>query len=148
MQRKMLPIGVQTLKEIRQDGTYYVDKTPFAVQLVNEGKAYFLSRPRRFGKSLFLDTLKELFEGNQSLFQGLYAERHWDWSVRHPVLRLSFAEGVLHTPEDFEASVHGQLLDFDRPPHDRRRNLGKLPEGNRKPARLQEARRGGEHVSV
>ena len=74
MIRKKLPIGIQTFREIREEGHYYVDKSDHAVRLVNEGKYYFLSRPRRFGKSLFLDTLKELFEGNESLFKGLAAE--------------------------------------------------------------------------
>ena len=58
--RKKLPIGIQTFREIREEGYYYVDKTGFALQLIDQGKYYFLSRPRRFGKSLFLDTLKEL----------------------------------------------------------------------------------------
>ena len=62
--RKKLPIGIQSLREIREDGHYYVDKTPYALRLVEQGKYFFLSRPRRFGKSLFLDTLKELFECN------------------------------------------------------------------------------------
>jgi len=64
MLRKKLPIGIQTFREIREEGYYYVDKTGIARQLVEEGKYYFLSRPRRFGKSLFLDTLAELFAGN------------------------------------------------------------------------------------
>ena len=68
--RKKLPIGIQSLREIREDGHYYVDKTPYALRLVEQGKYFFLSRPRRFGKSLFLDTLKELFEANQALFTG------------------------------------------------------------------------------
>ena len=71
--RKKLPIGIQTFSEIRQDNHYYVDKTSLMLDLVNNGKHYFLSRPRRFGKSLFLDTIKALFEGNQSLFEGLAA---------------------------------------------------------------------------
>ena len=71
MKRK-LPIGIQTFREIREDRCYYVDKTAYAKRLAEEGKQYFLSRPRRFGKSLFLDTLKELFEGNEALFRGLY----------------------------------------------------------------------------
>ena len=74
MTRRKLPIGIQNLREIREEGFYYVDKSGLAVQLANEGKYYFLSRPRRFGKSLFLDTLKELFEGNVKLFKGLAAE--------------------------------------------------------------------------
>ena len=61
---RKLPIGIQTFREIREDNCYYVDKTAFIRRLVDEGKHYFLSRPRRFGKSLLVDTLKELFEGN------------------------------------------------------------------------------------
>ena len=71
MTRKKLPIGIQTFREIREDDCYYVDKTGFAQQLIKQGKAYFLYRPRRFGKSLFLDTLAELFAGNEPLFRGL-----------------------------------------------------------------------------
>ena len=70
MTRRRLPIGIQTFRKIREGGFYYVDKTAFARQLIEEGTHYFLSRPRRFGKSLFLDTLKELFEGNEPLFRG------------------------------------------------------------------------------
>ena len=57
MVRRTLPIGIQTSREVHDGHHYYVDKTPFALKLVKEGKYYFLSRPRRFGKSLFLDTL-------------------------------------------------------------------------------------------
>ena len=89
-QRKKLPIGIQTFSEIRQDNHYYVDKTPLMLDLVNSGKHYFLSRPRRFGKSLFIDTLKALFEGHKSLFQGLAAEDQWDWSVKYPTLTFTF----------------------------------------------------------
>ena len=71
MQRKKLPIGIQTFREIRESHCYYVDKTPFALRLLNQGKYFFLSRPRHFGKSLLLDTRKELFEGNAALFTGL-----------------------------------------------------------------------------
>ena len=91
--RRKLPIGIQNLREIREGGHYYVDKSDMAVDLVEAGKYYFLSRPRRFGKSLLVDTLKELFEGNQALFTGLAAESRWDWSKRHPVIRISFSSG-------------------------------------------------------
>jgi len=107
--RKKLPLGIQTFAKIREEAHYYVDKTPVALQLVARGTHYFLSRPRRFGKSLFLDTLKELFEGNKDLFTGLHAEQHWDWSVNHPVLRLSFGSGILKCPDDLAASMHKQL---------------------------------------
>ena len=71
MTRRKLPIGIQTFHRIREDGCYYVDKTAYICRLLDEGTHYFLSRPRRFGKSLFLDTCKELFEGNEALFEGL-----------------------------------------------------------------------------
>ena len=93
MARRRLPIGIQTFREIREANCYYVDKTAYIRRLVDEGKHYFLSRPRRFGKSLFLDTLKELFEGHESLFEGLYIHNGWDWSVRYPVVRLDFGSG-------------------------------------------------------
>ncbi|MBK9442298.1 MAG: AAA family ATPase [Comamonadaceae bacterium] len=64
MPRKKLPIGIQTFREIREEGHCYVDKTSFCLRLIDEGKYYILSRPRRFGKSLLIDTLAELFEGN------------------------------------------------------------------------------------
>ena len=68
MKRK-LPLGIQTFRQMREGNRYYVDKTAFCWRLVEEGDRYFLSRPRRFGKSLFLDTLKELFEGNEPLLR-------------------------------------------------------------------------------
>ena len=95
MTRRKLPIGMQTFRKIREGHCYYVDKTAYIRQLLDKGEHYFLSRPRRFGKSLFLDTCKELFEGNEPLFEGLAIHDRWDWSVRHPVLRLSFGSGPL-----------------------------------------------------
>ena len=96
MHRKKLPIGIQTFQKIREDDYYYVDKTALALRLVEEGSHYFLSRPRRFGKSLLLDTLGELFAGSEELFRGLHVHPHWDWSTVYPVIRIGFAEGVLH----------------------------------------------------
>ena len=93
--RQRLPIGIQNFREIREGGFYYVDKTSFALRLIDEGKYYFLSRPRRFGKSLFLDTLGELFAGNEPLFRDLAIHDRWDWSRRFPVIRLSLGAGVL-----------------------------------------------------
>ena len=111
MTRRSLPIGIQTLREILEGDFYYVDKTGFALRLFAEGKYYFLSRPRRFGKSLFLDTLAELFAGNEALFRGLEAERRWDWSRRYPVIRLSFAEGVLRNREELDEKIAELLAD-------------------------------------
>jgi hypothetical protein len=110
MTRKRLPIGTQTLARIRENNCYYVDKTPIALALIERGTYYFLSRPRRFGKSLFLDTLKELFEGNRALFTGLYADDHWDWSATYPVIHISFGGGVLVSRADLVDSIDGQLL--------------------------------------
>ena len=98
MQRRKLPIGIQTFAKIREVDYYYVDKTYIALNLIDQGNCYFLSRPRRFGKSLFLDTLKELFEGNHKLFKGLAAESQWDWSIKYPVIRISFGGGRHHQP--------------------------------------------------
>ena len=88
-----LPLGLQAFSEVRKLNCAYVDKTPMAVKLANEGKFYFLARPRRFGKSLFLDTLRNLFEGKSELFHGLYAENNWQWSVKYPVIKLDMSGG-------------------------------------------------------
>ena len=87
---KILPIGIQTLSEIRAKNGIYVDKTELVHQLVTGGKYYFLSRPRRFGKSLTVSTLKELYLGNKPLFEGLWIYDKWDWSKTNPVLHFSF----------------------------------------------------------
>jgi hypothetical protein len=110
MQRKRLPIGIQTFAKIRDGDHYYVDKTGFALRLIDEGTHYFLSRPRRFGKSLFLDTLAELFAGNEPLFRGLHAHGRWDWSVRHPVIRLSFGAGVIENRAELDRRIRALLL--------------------------------------
>ena len=109
MTKRKLPIGIQTFREVREDNCYYVDKTAYIHRLLNEGKHFFLSRPRRFGKSLFLDTCKELFESNKPLFEGLYIHDRWDWSVRHPVLRLDFSSGTYQGPDDLREEMAAQL---------------------------------------
>ena len=109
MIRRRLPTGVQTFRELRERDCYYVDKTAYVERLLDDGKHYFLSRPRRFGKSLFLDTLKELFEGNEALFEGLHIHDRHDWSQRHPVVRLDFARGHFVEPGALHANVAAQL---------------------------------------
>ena len=109
MTRKRLPIGIQNFREMREGGFYYVDKTGFAWRLIDEGKYYFLSRPRRFGKSLFLDTLGELFAGHESLFQGLAVHDRWDWSRHYPVIRLSFGGGVMRDAVELDQKIREQL---------------------------------------
>ena len=76
---------------MREGNFAYVDKTPQALDLANAAGVYFLARPRRFGKSLFLDTLRNLFEGRRELFQGLYAEANWDWDIKHPVIKFDMS---------------------------------------------------------
>ena len=114
MHKRRLPIGIQTFRKIREEDCYYVDKTAHIRRLLDEGTHYFLSRPRRFGKSLFLDTLKELFEGNAPLFEGLAIHNQWDWSVRHPVLRLDFSAGNFTEPGYLQANLMDQLTAIER----------------------------------
>lgn len=91
---RKLPLGIQNFPEIRNDKYVYIDKTQIALNLAESGKYYFLSRPRRFGKSLFLDTLRCLFEGRRELFEGLYIHDRWDWEKKYPVIKISFGSGI------------------------------------------------------
>ena len=113
MDKRLLPIGIQSFRDIRDHDCYYVDKTGYALRLFREGRYYFLSRPRRFGKSLFVDTLKHLFEGDQDLFVGLEAYDQWDWSVRYPVVKLSFGSGDFKDSDSLQTNVQEQLLDLE-----------------------------------
>ncbi len=96
---KKLPIGIQTFTDIRSDDFIYVDKTDIALKLIENYRYLFLSRPRRFGKSLFLDTLKNIFEGNKDLFKGLYIYNKWDWDTKYPVIKISWS-GTLQSEKD------------------------------------------------
>ncbi len=119
MARHQLPIGIQDFETLRREQYYYVDKTSLIQQLVKNGRYYFLSRPRRFGKSLLLDTIKELFEGKKDLFEELAIYNHWNWSVSYPVVRLSF-DGSYEKPEEIEGDILEQLEGieekYDLPP--------------------------------
>ncbi len=75
-------LGLTSLWKIRTRDCYYVDKTKHVRRLVEGGDYYFLSRPRRFGKTLLVNTLQELFEGSEELFRGLAIHDGWDWSAR------------------------------------------------------------------
>ena len=89
---KKLPIGIQSIQEILEEGYIYIDKTAFARDLVVNGKHYFMSRPRRFGKSLFLNTLEEIFKGNKELFKGCQIyDSDYEWQ-EHPVLHFDFSQ--------------------------------------------------------
>ncbi|MDR2130460.1 MAG: AAA family ATPase, partial [Odoribacteraceae bacterium] len=105
---KMLPVGIQSFKDLRENDYLYVDKTADIYRLISSGKPYFLSRPRRFGKSLLVSTLEEVFKGNQGLFEGLYIHDRYDWTRRHPVIRLDFGGMAYHTV----AALTNALSDF------------------------------------
>ena len=130
MTRRLLPIGLQDFRTMREQGFYYVDKTSLIRQMVEEGRFYFLSRPRRFGKSLLLDTLRSLFECKEELFRGLDIHGHWDWSSPHPVVRLSF-DGKYDDPGEIEGDVIEQLEAAER-----QHGLAPAPTSDTGPRRL------------
>ena len=113
MKLKKLPIGISTLKDILQEDYIYVDKTALAQELIEDGRYYFLSRPRRFGKSLFLDTLRTIFDGNKEIFKGLYIYENGYKFEKHPIIRISFNNGDFSSKEAFRKRVY-QILDFNQ----------------------------------
>ncbi len=108
MKLQKLPIGIQTFSTIREENYIYIDKTKEAYELIENYKYIFLSRPRRFGKSLFLDTLEEIFAGNKELFKGLYIYDKWDWETSYPVIKISF-DVDLRSSENIKASLRSSL---------------------------------------
>lgn len=102
---KGLPIGISTLKTIIDNNMVYVDKTGDIESLAKNPGRYFLSRPRRFGKSLLVDTFKELFEGNEELFRGLAIHEAWDWSKKYPVIKIDFASGTITNRETLDEKI-------------------------------------------
>jgi hypothetical protein len=100
-----LPLGIQTFSEIREQNYLYVDKTEDIFRMINAGKYFFFSRPRRFGKSLLLDTLHEIFEGNEALFKGLWIENKIEWK-RYPVVRIDFGKIVSQDGDLLEALLN------------------------------------------
>ena len=112
-----LPVGRQDFGTIIEDNNLYVDKTKYIHKMIKNGDINFLSRPRRFGKSLLVSTLKELFEGNKKLFKGLYIYDKWNWEDIYPVLILDFGGENYETPNDLEDKlddiIHRKARDFD-----------------------------------
>lgn len=113
MEKLELPLGVQNFREIRRDGHYYVDKTDYVYQLAQHRKYNFLSRPRRFGKSLLVDTIAEAFEGNKELFEGLAIYDKWDWTVSYPVIRFDYGTGDFTDPADLTEVTHAHLSEAE-----------------------------------
>ncbi len=99
-----LPIGIQSFEEIRAD-YIYVDKTEYIYNLTKAGKYLFLSRPRRFGKSLLVDTLRCLFEGKRKLFEGLWIYDKWNWNDKYPVIKLDMGIFDSRNIEEFSISL-------------------------------------------
>ena len=118
------PIGIQDFRTLREGGYAYVDKTEHIHRLLTTGKYYFFSRPRRFGKSLTVATMNELYSGSRELFNGLWVQDHWDFeTMRRPVVWLKFASSGFRT-QGLEAALH-TLIDRAA------RQLGvELPETN------------------
>uniref|UniRef100_Q3ASN0 AAA-ATPase-like domain-containing protein n=1 Tax=Chlorobium chlorochromatii (strain CaD3) TaxID=340177 RepID=Q3ASN0_CHLCH len=108
---QQIPFGIQTFKKIRQNNLVYIDKTADIANLVAQHNAVFLSRPRRFGKSLLIDTIQDLFEGNKTLFEGLYIADKWNWTTTYPVIKIDFAAGVLHSVDDLKSRIRKILFD-------------------------------------
>lgn len=107
------PIGIQSFESIRQDGYLYLDKTALVYQLVTRGKYYFLSRPRRFGKSLLISTLEAYFQGRKELFEGLAIDQlEQEWNV-HPVLHLDLNAEKYTTPESLESILNSTLVNWE-----------------------------------
>ena len=107
---KRLPIAKAVFSRLIKDDYCYVDKTHYIKQLNDAGKLYwFLSRPRRFGKSLFVDTLRAAFSAEKKLFKGLFLEKNWDWDTKYPVITISFGGGTVTTKAEFQKSANFSL---------------------------------------
>jgi hypothetical protein len=102
---KKLPIGIQSFEKLREQNRVYVDKTEDIYNLVTSENVVFLSRPRRFGKSLLVSTMDALFTGKKDLFAGLYIYDKWDWSQQYPVIRIDWTQINHPAPEDMKVSL-------------------------------------------
>ena len=111
---RIYPIGIQNFEDLRNNNNVYVDKTELIYRLANTNKVYFLSRPRRFGKSLLVSTLDAYFRGKKDLFQGLAMERlEKEWNV-YPVLHLDFSMTKYTAMSDLEERLNLQLREWER----------------------------------
>ena len=123
--KRKYPVGVQSFEKLRKNGFLYVDKTPLVYKLITEGCPYFLSRPRRFGKSLLVSTLAAVFEGRRDLFEAFTTEQgieqpqlfiarsDWKWD-KYPVLRFDFSAGDLQTIEQLDTLIDETLKGYER----------------------------------
>ena len=114
MSNKIYPIGIQNFESLRQDGYFYIDKTALIYQLVKTGRYYFLSRPRRFGKSLLVSTLKAYFQGKKELFTGLAMEKlEKDW-ITYPILHIDLNIEKYDTAESLDNILEKSLAAWEK----------------------------------
>ena len=123
--KRKYPVGVQSFESLRMDGYVYVDKTPLIYKMITEGKPYFLSRPRRFGKSLLVSTLAAVFEGRRDLFEAFTTEQgieqpqlfiattDWKWE-KYPVLRFDFSTYNLTSIAKLDEYIGNTLADYEK----------------------------------
>ncbi len=114
MSEKKYPIGIQNFEKIRTGGYVYVDKTAWIYKLVNTGSYYFLSRPRRFGKSLLISTLEAYLQGKRELFEGLAIEKLETKWTKHPILHLDLNTEKYDTPEALEGVLNAALCEWEK----------------------------------
>ncbi len=122
--KRKYPVGIQSFEKLRKDGYIYIDKTPLIYKMITEGVPYFLSRPRRFGKSLLVSTLAAVFEGRRNLFEAFTTEQgieqpqlfiattDWKWE-KYPVLRFDFSKCVEYTLNGLKAQIHNTLNQYE-----------------------------------
>lgn len=110
---KKLPLGLQDFRGIIEDGYKYIDKTRYVHQMCSTGKYYFFARPRRFGKSITIAVLQELYLGSKELFKDLWIENHWDWTRKHPIIRLSFKD-INFEQRGLEDALRDRILEVAR----------------------------------
>ena len=114
MNSKIYPIGVQNFESLRKDDYFYIDKTALVYQLARTGRYYFLSRPRRFGKSLLISTLEAYFQGKKELFEGLAIETlEKDW-IKHPILHLDLNIEKYDVPESLDNILEKSLVAWEK----------------------------------
>jgi hypothetical protein len=112
---KKLGIGISDFKKLIEGNYIYVDKTEYIYKLIQEGgNYYFLSRPRRFGKSLLLSTIRYLFEGKKELFEGLYIHNKWNWDETYPVIRIDFAKTQVKNEEELQKELKATIIETGR----------------------------------
>ena len=108
---KKLSVGISDFKELIQGNYIYVDKTEYVYKLINSGKYYFLSRPRRFGKSLLISTLEYLFKGEKELFKNLYIYDKWKWEEIYPVIRIDFGDTQVKNEIELQKELKAIIIE-------------------------------------